>query len=161
MGLTIDVRGIPEVTAALNKFDAGPSKPILQKASTAAAKAFKPFVQAAAPRGATGKLRRSVSARQAKRDRPAAVVSARPKVAFYRHFVIRGTKAHGPKTARVMVFQGTGTGYREGLSGAIVTRHVRGTPPRPFIADGYRAGEPSALRAIDRVIDEALAGSPT
>ena len=149
MALSIDVRGVAEVQAFLARIDEG-QKATLQKASTAGARALKPFVKAAAPRGATGRLARSISGRQAARDRPAAVVTARPKVAFYRHMVLDGTKDHGPKKASVMVFKGD--------HGTVFTRHVRGTKPRPFMAEGFAAGEAAMNAAIDKVIDEALKG---
>lgn len=143
--MSVTVRGLAEVEKAVAQV-AGPKKALLQKATSAGAKAIKPFVVAAAPRGATGKLKRSVSARKAKRGLPAAVVSPRPKVAFYRHFVIRGTKPHGPRKARILRFE----------PGPIYARHVAGTPARPFVDEGYRAGEQAALRAIEKVIDDAL-----
>jgi len=94
VGFGIEVSGLEEVQRLLAKYDEKTLKRTLQKASSASAKFLKPKVQAAAPRGRTGKLRKSISATQAKRDRPAAIVKARPKVAFYRHMVIGGTKAH-------------------------------------------------------------------
>lgn len=146
--ITVDVRGLPEVKEALDKLGGAPMKRTLQKASTAGARALKKPVQAAAPRQ-TGRLRKSVSARQARKDRPAAVVSARPKVAFYRHMVIGGTKPHGPRKATMLVFKG-----RDGL---VRTKHVRGTPSRPFISEGFADGRRDAEAAIDKVMDEYLA----
>lgn len=164
MSVAIDIRGIAEVQSYLAKLDDG-QKATLQKAATAGARALKPFVVAAAPIAhgplppgrVRGALKRSISARQAARNRPAAVVTARPKIAFYRHMVIGGTKDHGPRKASVMVFQGNydllggGTG-----EGAVVARRVRGTTPRPFMAEGFAAGQGAMNAAIDKVIDEAL-----
>jgi len=93
MSADIQLVGLEEVQRLLAKYDEKTLKRTLQKASSASAKFLKPKAQAAAPRR-TGKLRKSISATQAKRDRPAAIVKARPKVAFYRHMVIGGTKAH-------------------------------------------------------------------
>ena len=151
-GIDVDVRGIPEVQAALGKMTGAPMKRTLQKASTAGAKALKPHVKAAAPKGATGRLKKSVSSRQAKRDRPAAVVTARPKVAFYRHMVIGGTKAHGPRDHRnkMLIFRG-----RDGHN--VMTPWVKGTDARPFIAVGFDRGKGDAERAIEKVIDDYLA----
>lgn len=143
MSVRVDVRGIPEVQSALGKLDDGPqARKALQKAASAGAKALKPYVQREAPRGKTGRLKRSISARMAKRDRPAAVVSPRPKVAFYRHFVINGTKDHGPRKAKALVFEGT--------AGTVHAKRVRGVKPNPFVARGYAAGESAAEAAIDR-----------
>lgn len=151
-GIDVDVRGIPEVQASLGKLTGPAMKRTLQKASTAGAKALKKPVQAAAPKGATGRLRKSISSRQARRDRPAAVVTARPKIAFYRHMVIGGTKAHGPRKASntMLIFRG-----RDGRN--VMTPWVRGTPARPFIDVGFQHGKGDAERAIEKVIDEYLA----
>ena len=150
-GVNVQILGIPEVMAALDRIDDAGEKKVLQQAVTAGAKAMKPYVVAAAPRGATGKLKRSISARQARRNRPAAVVSPRPKVAFYRHMVIGGTKEHGPRKAKALVFQSTSR-----ARGWVYALRVKGTPPRPFIARGFAAGEPSAMRAINAVLDKAI-----
>jgi hypothetical protein len=89
MGIGIDVRGIPEVKAALGKLGGPGMNRTLQKASSAGAKVLKPYVKAEAP-VRTGRLRKGVSARVAKRDRPAAIVGHR-KV-FYWPMVVGGTK---------------------------------------------------------------------
>ena len=90
----ISIRGLDEVQRALSKLDGPALRTVLQKASSAGAKTIKPFVQAETPKGKTGRLRKSISATQARKDRPAAIVKFRPKVAYYRHMVIQGTKAH-------------------------------------------------------------------
>jgi hypothetical protein len=146
MAVGVDVRGMPEVMAALDGLGGKHMNAALQKASTAGAKAIKPYVQAEAPRR-KGKLRRAVSARKAKRDLPAAVVSARPKVAFYRHMVIGGTKPHrirfhDQKAAGVPKSQGN-------------IQHP-GARSNPFVERGFEKGEDAALRAIDAVIDAYL-----
>lgn len=147
MTVRVEVRGVSEVREALDKLDDGPAaRKALQASADAGAKALKPYVQREAPRGATGRLRRSVSARRAKRDRPAAVVSPRPKVAFYRHFVIGGTKAHGPRRAKALVFQGN--------AGLVRAKRVQGVKANPFVARGYAAGQSAADAAIDRVMDQ-------
>lgn len=91
--MSVTILGEREVHEMLAKAMDPQLKRTLQKATTASAKFLKPKAQANAPRR-TGKLRRSISATQAKRERPAAIVKARPKVAWYRHFVIKGTKPH-------------------------------------------------------------------
>jgi len=92
--VSLDIQGVPELQRALAKLTGHDLKKALQKASTAGAKTIKPFVKAETPKGKTGRLRKSVSARQARRERPAAIVVFRPKVAYYRHMVIGGTKPH-------------------------------------------------------------------
>lgn len=145
MSEIVDIRGVAEVQAYLASVDKA-SNATLQKATSAGARALKPYVQAAAP-VQTGRLRKSVSAHQARRQRPAAIVTPR---AFYAHMVIGGTKDHGPKKASVMAF--------EGRNGAVFAHHVRGTKPRPFVDEGFNAGQGAMNAAIDKVIDEALKG---
>lgn len=154
VGLEIRLRGVPEVLRALGQLSGPTMNRVLQKASTAGAKALKPFIKAEAPIGPSGNtytkrgaLKRSISARKAKRDLPAAVVSARPKVAFYRHMVIGGTKPHrirfpNQKAAGVPRDQGN-------------IRHP-GAKANPFVARGFAKGESAALAAIDRTIDDYL-----
>jgi len=149
----IDVRGLAEVQRALKQLDDGPqSRRALQKASTAGARVLKPYVQREAPRGATGKLRRSISSRQARKERPAAVVTARPKVAFYRHMVIGGTKPHRilPSEKKALAFTARG----RDLVRARVSH--TGSRPNPFIERGFDAGRAAAEAAIERVIGEFL-----
>lgn len=154
VGIGIDVRGVPGVLAALDGLTGAQMTRTLQRASTAGAKALKPFIKAEAPIGPSGNkytkrgaLRRSISARKAKRDLPAAVVSARPKVAFYRHMVIGGTKPHRIRFPSEVA---AGVGRTEGS-----IRHP-GSRPNPFIARGFAKGESAALAAIDKVIDDYL-----
>lgn len=93
MSVSVDVRGVKEVQRSLDRVSGAPMKRTLQRATNASAKFLKPLVQAESPRK-TGKLRKSISAGQAKRGRPASIVKARPKIAFYRHMVMGGTKPH-------------------------------------------------------------------
>lgn len=94
MSITIEVKGTDELLRGLEWAERQVMRKRIQKSVNAAAKFLKPLVKAEAPRGKTGKLRKSISAGQAARGRPAAIVKARPKIAFYRHMVISGTKAH-------------------------------------------------------------------
>jgi hypothetical protein len=147
MTIGVDIRGIPEVRSALGKMEGPLMKRTLQKAATAGAKTLKPFVQAEAPKGKTGRLRKSVSSRQARRERPAAVVSARPKVAFYRHMVIGGTKPHqirfpNQKAAGVPKSQGN-------------ISHP-GAKPNPFVSRGFDRGQSAAMAAVEKVVGDYL-----
>lgn len=142
----ITVLGVPEVRAALAKYEEAPLKKTLQKATNASGKFLKPKVQAEAPRR-TGRLRRSISSRQARRERPATIVTARPKVAFYRHMVIGGTKPHrirfpDQKAAGVPVAQGN-------------IAHP-GAKANPFIERAAERWDEEALDVADRVIKQEL-----
>jgi hypothetical protein len=60
-----------------------------------AAAYLKPLVKAAAPKGKTGLLRKSVSQFTAKRQRPGAGVRVKAR---HRHLVIRGTRKRATKS---------------------------------------------------------------
>lgn len=153
--MRIALRGVPELNRALARLGDGPdSRRALQKAASAGAKVLKPYVQRAAPirsgkqdrrwgreRHRPGALRRSISARVAKRDRPAAIITARPRIAFYRHFVLLGTKAHDVRSRK----------NRSPSSRPIM---VRAQAPNPFLTRGYEAGREAAWNAIVTVIDQ-------
>ena len=127
-GIAVDVRGIPEVKEALGKLEGPAAKRMLQLATKEGGKVLKKTVQAEAPRR-TGKLRRSVSARTVRRDRPGTVIAPRPKVAFYRHFVIQGTGQPGP------------------------------TKPNPFVSRGFDRGQAAAMAALEKVVEDYLASA--
>jgi len=148
----IEVDGIDAVLAALGSLNTKKAKALLQKSATAGARALKPYVKAAAPKGRTGALKRSIRSGQTKRNRPAARVYNAKKVAFYRHMVVGGTVAHGPRTHPVIAFQ---TGAI--TSPWIYAKQVRGTKPRPFFAQGFDAGRAAAEKAIDDVVARYLA----
>lgn len=104
-------------------------------------------------------LARSVSVRMARRDRPATVVTFRPKIAFFRHMVIGGTKDHGPKKAPLLVFVPGWNPYIGASSHGVGNKvirigRVRGVPPNPIV-DRVAAGyEGRAYDAMSRALDE-------
>jgi hypothetical protein len=151
MSVGIDVQGVDAVVAALGKMTDKQARAMLQKSASAGARALKPYVKRAAPKGQTGNLRRSIRVGRTKRQRPGAYVSPKPSIAFYRHMVIGGTRPHGPKTAKVMIFRPAGEAHN------VTARWVRGTKPRPFVSQGFDAGRVAAEAAIDKVVDAALA----
>jgi Bacteriophage HK97-gp10, putative tail-component len=114
------------VQAALGKMHGPAMKKTLQLGTKEGGKVLKKTVQAEAPKGATGRLRRSVSARTVRRNRPGTVIAPRPKVAFYRHFVIGGTGQPGP------------------------------TKPNPFVSRGFDRGQAAAMAALEKVVDDYL-----
>lgn len=139
----IDLRGDKELLRELEKLQAGPLNKTLQKGTDAGGKFLKPRVKAAAPRR-TGRLRKAISSRKA-RGRPATIVYARAKVAFYRHMVIGGTRPH---RIRFPDQKARGTPKSQGN-----IRHP-GAKANPFIertADHYeRAALDIAVRAITK-----------
>jgi hypothetical protein len=148
-GLTrMEVRGLPAVQRALGQLEPRPLKIVLQKASSAGAKAIKPYVKVETPKGKTGKLRKSLSATQARRDRPAAIVKFRPKIAYYRHMVIRGTAPH---RIRFPNQKAAGVPKRQGN-----IRHP-GHGGNDVMGRAWSAGGTATIAAIERTIDDYLA----
>jgi len=144
---SVSVRGLDEVQRALAKLEPVPVKKLLQQASTAGAKKAKPYAQAETPRGKTGRLRKSISATQARRDRPAAIVRFRPKIAFYRTMVIGGTRPHAirfPDQVKAGVPKSAGN-----------IRHP-GARPNDIMARAWAKAEPETMAAIGKVIDVYL-----
>jgi hypothetical protein len=144
--MSVTIVGLKELQRELDKMEPGPLNKTLQKGMTASGKFLKPHVQAAAPRGKTGKLKKSVSARQARRQKPGAIISARPKVAFYRHMVIGGTKPH---RIRFPDQRASGVGKGEG------NIYHPGAKAQPFISrTADRFEEPAAKVAMDAIKKE-------
>lgn len=116
----------------------------MQDATKAGANVFKAPLKAAA-RPLSRRLARSVSVKRSRRDRPATLVHFRSKTAWFRHFLIGGTKDHGPRRAKALVF--------EGRNGVVRTRRVRGIPANPIVARVADRYERQAYDAIDRHLD--------
>jgi hypothetical protein len=117
----------------------------LQDATKASATVFKGPLKAEAGR-VSKRMARAVSVARAAKERPATIVKFGKK-AWFDHFVIGGTRDHGPRSAQAIVF--------EGKNGLIVTRRVRGVKPNPMIervADRY---ERQAYDALDRALDQS------
>lgn len=142
--MSVEITGVDGVRRMLQDYTNPKLTTRLQQATKAGAEVFKPAVKSEA-RQVSKRLARSVSVRKAKRDRPASILTFRPKVAWFRHFVIGGTRAHGPRRAKLMVFAGR--------SGTVRTAHVRGVKPNPIIARVAARLEGQAYAAIDRDLD--------
>lgn len=128
--ITYDVRGLREVRQMLRQYQ----HPVLtrraQQASKAGGNVFKAPLRAEAGQ-VSKRMRKGVSVRRAARERPATIVSIRPKVAFFRHMVIGGTKDHGPRAAPYMVI---GLNARRGSG----SRKVRIEGPGALRGQGLR-----------------------
>jgi hypothetical protein len=91
---------------------------------------------------------------KARRERPAYVVGYRRKRAFFTHFVIGGTRDHGPRRARALVFipgfnpylgassHGVGNGW-------VRAARVRGVPANPIVERVATRGESARARDIE------------
>lgn len=154
----IEIRGDREVRQMLGQYKNPTLTKRLQDATKAGATVFKPAVKAEAGR-VSKRLARSVSVRRAKRDRPATILVFRPKVAFFRHFVIGGTRDHGPRKAQWLFFipgwnQYFTTGPPAGRS-QVRAKRVRGVRANPIIARVASRLETAAYAAIDRDLDRS------
>ena len=129
----------------------------LNRATAAGAKALKPHVKAEASK-VSKRLARATSAGQAKRDKPAGIVKFRPKIAFFRHWIIGGTRAHGPRRAPLLRFVPGWNPYMSSSRPAgpwIRTTRVAGVKPNPIIARVADAHEDDARRAVERALEES------
>lgn len=90
------------------------------------------------PSGLAGKLEKV-------RD-PHVFVGYRRKTAPFAHMVIGGTRAHGPRKARVMVFRNPPVG--------VVATHVSGVQPNPIVSRVAAAHGDKAYSAIWRDLDK-------
>lgn len=77
---------------------------------------------------------------------PHVFVGYRRKTAFFAHMVIGGTREHGPRKARAMVFSNPPEG--------VVAHHVRGVRPNPIVARVASAHESQAYSAVWRDLDK-------
>jgi hypothetical protein len=145
MSAIVTVKGAEGVHAMLRDY----MEPVLprrmQDATKAGATVFKAPLKAEASR-VSKRMARSVSVARAKKDRPATIVKFGKK-AWFDHFVIGGTRAHGPRSASALAFVG-----RDGF---VVTRRVRGVPPNPMVERVARAHENQAYQAIDRALTQS------
>lgn len=92
MSVQIEIRGLSELMKTLDQMEPRNAKKLIGKATAdAAKKVLKPALKAAAPKGPTGNLKRSVSAGSARRDKPAGIAKFRHRVAPHRHLVMLGT----------------------------------------------------------------------
>ena len=91
------------------------------------------------------RMARAVRVKRARREKPAWVVGSRRKVAFFWPFVIGGTKDHGPRKARQLVFA-TSTGI-------VRTARVRGVKANPAVERVAERVEGRAMAEADRHMD--------
>lgn len=142
--MTIEVRGEEGVHRMLAGYRNPKLSTRLQAATKAGATVFKKPVQSEAGK-VSKRLRRSVSVKRARKERPATIVYFRAKVAWFRHFIIGGTRDHGPRTAPLLVFESKGELVR--------AKRVKGVKPNPIISRVADRYERDAYAAIDKSLD--------
>lgn len=143
MSVQVTVQGADGVHDMLRDY----MEPILPKrmqdATKAGAAVFKAPLKAEARR-VSKRMAGAVTVTRARKERPATIVKF-GKRAWFEHFVIGGTRAHGPRRAKALVFKGRG--------GMVVTNRVRGVPPNPMVDRVADRFESQAYAAIDRALD--------
>lgn len=143
--IRFSIQGLPEAQTAVDGLTKG-MRQKLQRTTKAGATQFKSAAQAEA-RPLSKRLARSVSVRAGKRERPSTVLTFRPAVAWFRHFIIGGTNAHGPRKARMLSWVGP--------NGRIFARRVRGVPPHPILERVFAARQQAASNAMaDELLKE-------
>jgi hypothetical protein len=146
MSFRVEVKGMREVIDLLDRMDPKDRKKIVSKATAdAAKKILAPKVKAATP---WARMKAAVRARQVKKDKPGGIVLYDSKKAWFRHFLIGGTRAHTvrPKRASVMAFDAGGT---QGFSRGHEVRGLRSNPVISRVADQY--GD-DALEHVERFL---------
>ena len=92
------------------------------------------------------RMARAVRVKRARREKPGWVVGSRRKVAFFWPFVIGGTKAHGPRKARLLVW------VTPNNTETVRATHVRGVPANPIVERVAARAEARAMAEADKYL---------
>lgn len=146
--MRIEIHGMPELLKQLEAMEPKNSKRLLTKATADGAKKVLKAPVKAEARKVSKRLASSVRAGAARRDKPAGIVRFDPKRAFFRHFVIGGTKDHSIKAKGKKALAYTQAG---------VTRYardvqVRGVKANPIISRVADAYEDRTLDHVERYL---------
>lgn len=99
-------------------------------------------------------MSRAVRVKRARTGKPGWVVGSRRKVAFFWHMVIGGTRDHGPRKARYLLFvpgfnQYLGASSHGVGNGWVRASRVRGVRPNPIVERVARSHEARVSAQID------------
>jgi hypothetical protein len=131
----MEVIGLKAADLMLAQYAPKEMRQRIQKGTLAAARYIRPFIRAEAPKGATGNLKRSVTARKGKWQMAGSVGSAVVgPTAKHRHLVIRGHEIVGHKPNKVRTgkrtrsnhFVDRGVSHALGRAAAIATKEMMG-----------------------------------
>lgn len=100
-------------------------------------------------------MARAVRVKRARTGKPGWVVGSRRKIAYFWHFVINGTKAHGPRKAKVLLFVPGWNPYigasSKGVAGGwVAARRVRGMGGSGIVEEVAQRNEAAVMRGIDQ-----------
>ena len=142
-----EVHGQADVERMLAKYKDPEFTKRAQQATSQGAEVLRRPVQREAGR-VSQRMSQSVYVRKALRDLPGTTVGFRPKIAWFRHFVIGGTKAHGPRKKKALKFRGR--------FGWVVVKRVKGVRPNPIIE---RVAKQYQQRVFDAMVRTITKGS--
>lgn len=145
MSITVQVKGADALHRTLSKWLQPELDKQLDAATKESAKVMAKELKSAL-RPVSKRMARAVRVRRAKRERPGYVVGSRRKTAFFWPFVIGGTRDHGPRKAKLLVWV-TPT--------ATVRAHrVRGVRPNPIVERVASRTENRAMAEADKLMEK-------
>jgi hypothetical protein len=152
-GAFVQVTGVNELHRALKPLLMPEIELRMYAALKEGAKVYAKALRAEA-RPASRTMSRAVRYYKAKRDKPGYVVGFRRKRAFFTHFVIGGTRDHGPRKADALVFIPGFNPYlgasSKGVGNKVVrTKRVRGVKANPIVDRAGRRAEAPAAKATE------------
>ena len=145
MSIVVKVQGADALHRTLAKWLQPELDKQLDAATKASAKVMAKELKTAV-RPLSKRMARAVRVRRAKRERPGWVVGSRRKTAFFWPFVIGGTRDHGPRKAKLLVWVTPQATVR--------ARRVRGVPPHPVVEQVARRTEARAMAEADKLLDK-------
>lgn len=136
----VTVKGAPALHRALRPLLEPEFSRIVDASNKKGAQSLAKDVKAEA-RPVSKRMARATRVKRAKTGKPDWVVGGRRRVAFFWHFVINGTKAHGPRSAPFLRWQAHGR--------TILARRVRGVKPNPIIDRVVSRREDAVAKSIE------------
>ena len=163
-GVTVDIRGAAELQRSLEKLGGAEANAMLQKATAAAARSLKRDVVSEMPkprlpgdgRSYPGALKRSATAKRARRDRPASIVTNRRSVAYWWPMVLGGSRPHRIRFPGQVAAGVQRSNLKGGTRGGGNIRHP-GHKGNDFLSRGLAKGQDKAMAAASAVLDKYLA----
>ena len=135
--LAVTITGVAGIRRALRPLLEPELSKELDAATRSAARVYAKALRSEL-RPVSRRMARAVRVKRARRERPGWIVGSNRKIAPFWPYVIRGTRDHGPKKAKMLVWT---------AGGRTITAHrVRGVPANPIVQ-----------RVADRVEARALA----
>lgn len=147
MSALVEIKGVSGIRKALSGWLEPQLSKELDAATKKSAQLYARELRAAA-RPVSRRMARAVRVKRAKRERPGWVVGSRRKVAFFWPFVIGGTRAHGPRKARLLVW------VTPNNDATVRATHVRGVVANPIVERVAARAEARAMAEADKHMDK-------